>query len=837
MMDPSWEVVLGRAAVSILAEAVKAATSSEVKSRLQSIKTRRAFERALRRSSEELIRLEPDWEHNLFDTSFLEHEGRSLLAQLLVPGARAPDPTALAVAWARSINAGSGGDGTLMVRSAEAVAARYLDLLADALNREPNLRELITTDLAHRTAAAVESIADAIGRGTATAGTRLDYLGWIIDRNSYIDPRGIPQTQRQVQLKLDEVYIGLSAEPELAPNTSVDRPIDSAQIVRSALRPSRATALELTQSDETTPLDTVVETYAACVILGDPGSGKTTLLKHLALSAATSAWKQWLDLDAEARSIRLPILLRIAEYAQEGRWQDESLTDFLSSYHQIHDCPAHAVNDLLTQELAAGNCLVLLDGLDEIVHPDDRRAIVGRIEDFIRRYAKQGNQFVVSSRVAGYRTAPLGEPFRHFRVLDMSDAQVHAFLNAWCPAVEEAQRPDVALEERRVTAQREIDGILDAIARSPGVGRLSVNPLLLTILALIHRTGAKLPEKRIELYKIAADTLARTWRAAQGVPESSLVDDLYLTRLLGRVAFWLHSNRSTGLASEEDIEFVLAEEWSALRRWAWDPDDPNADVMREVDNFLTAVRIQTGLFLERAPAEYGFMHLTFQEYYVARYLVARRRSAVKTLRQFVHNPRWQEPILLAIGFVGLDYPAEASELVEGAVLARGVEAEDCGLAPSALEDVLARDYLLALRCLGDQIPLDEALARELISRAVEEFVNETGAARYAPHRRLLIDRLRVAGGHACGRRDRGGVPGSAPGTARRERCCPRAGGARGGCRDTTRIFTAVHAGDGGWVEADRGPRRRRLCPYGGPSPRDTRRGRRDPWRAPRASRS
>ncbi len=49
--------------------------------------------------------------------------------------------------------------------------------------------------------------------------------------------------------------------------------------------------------------------------------------------------------------------------------------------------------------------------------------------------------------------------------------------------------------------------------------RLAANPLLLRILALIHRTGAQLPQKRIELYRLTADTLARTWRMSQGIAE------------------------------------------------------------------------------------------------------------------------------------------------------------------------------------------------------------------------------------------------------------------------------------------------------------------------------
>ena len=46
--------------------------------------------------------------------------------------------------------------------------------------------------------------------------------------------------------------------------------------------------------------------------------------------------------------------------------------------------------------------------------------------------------------------------------------------------------------------------------------RLAVNPLLLTILALIQRQGIDLPSHRIELYRLCTETLIDTWVKAKG---------------------------------------------------------------------------------------------------------------------------------------------------------------------------------------------------------------------------------------------------------------------------------------------------------------------------------
>ena len=69
----------------------------------------------------------------------------------------------------------------------------------------------------------------------------------------------------------------------------------------------------------------------------------------------------------------------------------------------------------------------------------------------------------------------------------------------------------------------------------------------------------------------------------------------------------------------------------------WDAEDPSPKITEEVRKFLVAVHEHTGLFVERAPRRYGFMHLTIEEYYVARYLVARRKRYAERIRQHLHQ--------------------------------------------------------------------------------------------------------------------------------------------------------------------------------------------------------
>ena len=54
---------------------------------------------------------------------------------------------------------------------------------------------------------------------------------------------------------------------------------------------------------------------------------------------------------------------------------------------------------------------------------------------------------------------------------------------------------------------------------------LAINPLMLTVIALVHRDRVQLPERRAELYAEAVEVLLGKWDEARGVEESRILDD------------------------------------------------------------------------------------------------------------------------------------------------------------------------------------------------------------------------------------------------------------------------------------------------------------------------
>lgn len=584
--------------------------------------------------------------------------------------------------------------------------------------------------------------------------TLRDYLHWMIKGNCFLDLRGILQTQPQVQIPLDEVYISLRAQREEMPSTvdhrfgekerdereanltTTELPLEEMKDLRERFwergKDVKGPVLELAE---------VVTHHKKVVILGDPGCGKTMLLRYLALKHAQALYAGRSEAGSDLGIAHFPLLLHIADYVEYGMPKGRSLSDYLADYCKMHECPDRGLRELLTSKLTEGNCLILLDGLDEIVSADDRRNAAQRVEEFIRYHDNHSNRFVVTSRVAGYRSAPLGDSFTCYTVQEMEESQIRRFLERWYSVVEAARRPDISLQERENTVRREVGAIMRSVQTIPGIQHLATNPLLLRLLVLIHRTDTQLPQKRIELYTRAADTLTHTWRMTQGVSEQALalLKEEYLTPMLGKLAYWMHMNTSTGIATKQDVYRELGQEWARLQKLPWDEDDPNIKI--DVQTFLLAVREHTGLFVEHAPKRYSFMHLTFEEYYAARYLVARSKDQAKRIRQHLHDPRWEEPILLALGFVGLDSPDDATELLETAILAEGEDAQSLGFAPSKYEEWLGRDFLFAVRCLRDDIPMRSKRRQQLMERMVDELLYESGLAMFEQYRKALEERL------------------------------------------------------------------------------------------------
>jgi tetratricopeptide (TPR) repeat protein len=523
------------------------------------------------------------------------------------------------------------------------------------------------------------------------------YLEWLIAENSYLKMSGVMQVNRQVDIFLDQIYVSLQAQwrkievsershreipsiprrsshkiPEM--NLGFDDWDEPTFYVEAPLREELFSGSSTTTVTQKVDLHQAVRENQYSVILGAPGAGKTTLLRYLAFHFAKSNRDDQetvvlSDRNEELGKTLLPIFLRIAEYAERLKQQPElTLTEYLQqsyrhweTYFSTDEKLRREMVEFLLYRISQGQCLILLDGLDEVFDQESRKQIVLNINKFVDQFFN--NKFVVTSRIAGYRDVRLSDRFAEFTIEDMDTEQVERFLSRWCQTIDKAQQPDAAEEQWIKKGNEQTQLIIQAIADNEGVKRLTANPLLLTILALIHRNGERLPNRRVRLYELAVQTLTEDWQLSKKLPDAPkvILKESELVEILAPLAYWMHEEKPSGLVTQAEVEQKLAEKLAELHG-----DEPESNSIRQaVEDFLRRVRETTGLFVERHPGVYGFMHLTFEEYFTARYIADQYESEILSLiQQHLYEPRWNEPLLLALGYYGGHFPKRFKGLLE-----------------------------------------------------------------------------------------------------------------------------------------------------------------------------
>ncbi|MDC3980733.1 metallophosphoesterase [Polyangium jinanense] len=384
----------------------------------------------------------------------------------------------------------------------------------------------------------------------------------------------------------------------------------------------------------------------SALILGDPGMGKTTLLAFLSLLHSDPS----VTLEGyRASPRRVPFFVSLREYALESHKTELALIDFLAvrarSDHSLSN--AHAA--FFEATLRMGEAIVLLDGLDEVGSSTTRSRVAKAVREFRAAYPRC--PVWVTSRIHGY-TADIALPrneFEHLRIGPLADEDIDHFIKRWY----RIQIPD---NDRRREEQQ--NSLRRAVFRTSQVRALATNPLLLTLMAFVHRFLGHLPQERGELYEKCVDMLLRTWLDAKERPEKhaferrALPTELpraYLEKLALHVQFRAISDAHSvrGLFSRDDALDFLTQ---LHRERAEDEErDLSYDVAHaEMRDFIDFACDRVGLLVDRGGGKLSFLHLTLQEYlaaYAGSFDVDHEDEG-RFVREHLGDGAWEEVLLL-----------------------------------------------------------------------------------------------------------------------------------------------------------------------------------------------
>jgi len=525
---------------------------------------------------------------------------------------------------------------------------------------------------------------------------------------------GIPELKERRPVTVEDIFIHLRVEtPDYG--SFVRDPLTGGikLIVRTIVIGIEAELREFDRvstgwTERQLGIDAIIRNTARLVILGDPGAGKTTLLKYLTVICAEGRDEAELGLKADSTGSLLPVFIPLREFAAEcaKRAQDYCLLDYLYTHAREH-LMLNLRQGFFEDALEAGRCLVCLDGLDEVWTVGQRKVVADAVRALAARFPR--SRYIVTSRIVGYDEAPLDRrDFVHHTVLPLTNDDIREFVRKWYEA----------RERDPVQRKQKADDLIATIEREPRIRTLAENPLLLTIIALVHRIEAELPHERVKLYDKCVTALVDTWEEVKGLTIEEKQRPFYRQRrrLLERLAYELHvqAEKPGQLQTIKvgDLELLLTRFLMENRRLGL-ADDPDA-ARDEARAFIRLARGRTGLLVERGEGVFGFPHLTFQEYLAASDIETRCMpygvdAVWKEIKDHLHDSHWREVILLLLG--SLNRYEDAPTLLMERILEAGEE--------DKFEPVLHRCLYLAARVLADRVDVANDLRRRVVDNLVE----------------------------------------------------------------------------------------------------------------------
>ena len=332
------------------------------------------------------------------------------------------------------------------------------------------------------------------------------------------------------------------------------------------------------------------------VITSGPGGGKTTLLKELTITESKDG-KEHVAVYLHARNV--------LEAKDLRRLAAETLSKL-----------SNETEEEVYSELSDSKLLFFVDGLDEIASFEDRESVINKLKH--ENKTSQSRIVLGTRTVTNSRILTALSDYKAYSISPMRTSQIRSFFGKWFRNnTDKAAKLIDVLEDK---------GIFDKLPRTP---------MSMTLVAIVYDSKGDIPSTLTELYEMFVDLLSGKWDENRNI--SSPFDSNIKLAFLNRLAWLLHSERLESISQDRCIELA-------------DSFFENNATLDNVDSkkFIQSIIDRSHLVIPTGHAQLRFSHMTFQEYFCAKYLF---ENAVenKQVIDWYGDDWWQEVLFFIAG--------------------------------------------------------------------------------------------------------------------------------------------------------------------------------------------
>ncbi|MDN7142721.1 NACHT domain-containing protein [Pseudomonas sp. JQ170] len=501
------------------------------------------------------------------------------------------------------------------------------------------------------------------------------------------------------------------------------------------------------------------------VILGDPGGGKTTLSNWIAwriTSGATAPLPSRLT-----NVLPLPCVLRELEKECFAETQGiKELANHIVS-KVLGSARAEDLAPVLESWIDSGRFILILDGVDEI--PLDDRVAVGR---WMREAQRKDACVLATSRIVGYDDYPVDSSLRtaHQRI-DSNERSLRkgfafADLDGATEVVSTKEKPWAEVRflmpfdwsqisdfsrnwyRQRCASDKEAkektSDLLAALNQSEVTVKLARTPNLLSLMAIVHRERAHLPDGKALLYEEIVNAYINTIDSQRKIIQGDILGSYNWREKkswLSYVGFKMQCARKE--QTRQNVGILVSEKQVI----SWIEESMKVSGVRDTREvaceFLDWVARRSGLLLPRGEGYYAFVHLSFQEYFCACHLevcvvspdfadqTSKKKSDVHIhdFAQWADKSHWLETLIFLFEILSNERSPKWVESLAKSTYPQYPQLENIFGAKSSLAGRLLSnkhiklsriwlDYLATVSCLAAYQDWDsgsDELARVLIS--------------------------------------------------------------------------------------------------------------------------